>query len=403
MKKKLAALMMCGVLQAALLAGCAATTDTTQNDETQTQVSVSETETETVPETTDTVEMEEFADVTAQEIVDDIRIGWNLGNTLDSASSGSLVKIAEMGWGNPLTTQEMIDAVADAGFNAVRIPVTWYGLTGAGPEYKINEQWLARVKEVVDYARANDMYVIINMHHDSDWIALNYDEIDATEEQLRAMWTQIANYFIGYDEHLIFEGMNEPRCIGTNIEWTGGDDESRDCINRLDAAFVETVRATGGNNEKRLLMVPDYAASSAEVALAALEVPDDDMICVSVHAYIPYSFALANPGVSEWSADNTSEIDSFLANLDKYFISRGIPVIIGEMGAMNKDNEENRAEIMSYYVEQAAEEGIPCFWWDNNAFTGDGENFGLLNRATLEWEYPTLLQSLMDASASRVK
>lgn len=399
MKKKLVSLLLCGVLAGSLLMGCNSKTESETQSETAT-VEVTETETETETE----VAMEDFADVTAQEIVDDIRIGWSLGNTLDSANkSGLLPLTAEMSWGNPITTQEMIDAVAAEGFNAVRIPVTWFGFTAAGPEYKISAAWLARVKEVVDYARANDMYVIINMHHDSEWISLTYDDYDATEAQLVAMWTQIAEYFKGYDEHLIFEGMNEPRLIGTNLEWTGGDDESRDCVNKLNQAFVDTVRATGGNNEKRLLMVPDYAASSAEVALAALEVPDDDMICVSVHAYIPYSLALANPGINTWDENNTSEIDNFIANLDKYFISQGTPVIIGEMGIMNKDNDEDRIACATYYINKANEEGIPVFWWDNNAFTGDGENFGLLNRTTLEWEYPDLVDALMDATASRVK
>lgn len=400
MRKKFLSLLLCASLLAGMTAALTSCSNTQDDASGTTDSSALESET---PSAEAEVVIEPFEEMTAAELVAKIRIGWNLGNTLDSATdSGLLVKIAETHWGNPMTTQEMIDEVAAAGFNAVRIPVTWYRFTGAAPDYTINTVWLERVKEVVDYCIANDMYVIINMHHE-EWIDLSYDALDSNTEQLSAMWAQIASYFKGYDEHLIFEGMNEPRCIGTSIEWTGGDDESRDCVNQLNAAFVETVRATGGNNDKRLLMIPSYAASSSEVALAAVTLPDDDMLAVSVHAYIPYSFALASPGTSDWDIETgTGEIDSLLSNLDKYFLSKGVPVILGEMGSQNKDNLEARCACAEYYISQAAEYNIPCFWWDNNAFDGDGENFGLLNRTTLEWEYPELVESLMNASAVRL-
>lgn len=400
MRKKILSLLLC----ASLLTGMTAALTSCSNTQNEPSGSTDSAAPETEAPTEEEVVIEPFEEMTASELVANIRIGWNLGNTLDSAvDAGLLIKLAETHWGNPMTTQEMIDEVAAAGFNAVRIPVTWYRFAGAAPDYTINTIWLERVKEVVDYCIANDMYVIINMHHE-EWIDLTYEEMSADMEQFTAMWEQIATYFRGYDEHLIFEGMNEPRRIGTSIEWTGGDDQSRACVNQLNAAFVETVRATGGNNDKRLLMIPSYAASSAEVALAAVEIPDDDMIAVSVHAYIPYSFALASPGTSDWDIEtDTGEIDSLLANLDKYFLSKGVPVILGEMGSQNKDNLEARCACAEYYISKAAEYNVPCFWWDNNAFSGDGENFGLLNRRTLEWEFPELVDSLMNASEIRVQ
>lgn len=333
-------------------------------------------------------------DISSVELVSNMKIGWNLGNTLDA--TGAMGIMAESSWGNPKTTQEMIDAVLEAGFNVIRIPVTWNGHFGGAPDYEIAEVWLDRVQEVVDYAYNKDAYVILNMHHE-DWVFPSYENEEEATEKIIALWTQIAIRFKDYDERLIFEGLNEPRKIGTNVEWNGGDEEGREVVNHYIAAFVEAVRATGGNNELRHLMVPGYAASSSDAALKAIELPDDDKLIVSVHAYTPYNFALNTAGTAQWNQD-TKDIDWLMKQLDALFVSKGIPVIIGEFGAMNKDNEAERVEWATYYVEKAREIGVPCIWWDNNAFTGNGENFGLLNRRELSWPYPDLLNALITAA-----
>lgn len=321
-----------------------------------------------------------------------IRVGWNIGNTLDATGGTGLS--SETSWGNPKITQELILAVKDAGFNAVRIPTTWG--SHIDENNTIDEEWMSRVQEVVDYAYKNDMFVILNMHHE-DWNYPYEDNKQAGSEKLTAAWTQIAERFKGYDEHLIFEGMNEPRWVGTGFEWNGGNDEGHAVVNYFNQVFVDAVRATGGNNAHRFLMVCPYAASSSEPALAALELPDDDRVIVSVHAYTPYSFALKKPGTDKWLADRancTSEIDNLADVLDRLFISKGTAVIIGECGAMNKENEEYRAQWAEYYMGKFKSLGIPCFLWDNGSFYS-GETFGLINRDTLEWRYPLLMEGIM--------
>lgn len=333
--------------------------------------------------------------LTALELTADIRIGWNLGNTLD-ANGGSGVT-QETSWGNPKTTQELIQGVKDAGFNAVRIPTTWE--KQMDDNSVINTEWMARVKEIVDYAYSLDMYVILNMHHE-EWYQPYADKEEEISAKLTTCWTQIAEEFKGYDQHLIFEGMNEPRWKNTQFEWNGGNDEGRQVVNHLNKVFVDAVRATGGNNQYRFLMVCPYAANSSESALSALELPDDDRLIVSVHAYIPYSFALQNPGSDKWVASKpncTNEIDTLAEVLDRLFISKGQAVIIGECGAMNRQNEEYRAAWAEYYFSTFKKIGVPCFWWDNGAFMS-GETFGLFDRYNNVPRYKVLTKAMMNGA-----
>ncbi len=331
--------------------------------------------------------------ITAMELTADIKVGWNLGNTLDANGGTGLSQ--ETSWGNPKVTPELMQGVKDAGFNAVRIPTTWE--KQMDENNVINAEWLARVKEIVDYAYDLDMYVILNMHHE-EWYQPYADKEEEITAKLQTCWTQIAEAFKGYDQHLIFEGMNEPRWKNTEFEWNGGNDEGRTVVNHLNKAFVEAVRATGGNNQYRFLMVCPYAANSGESALAALELPDDDRLIVSVHAYIPYSFALQNPGSDKWVASKascTNEIDTLAEVLNRLFISKGQAVIIGECGAMNRQNENYRAAWAEYYFSTFKNIGIPCFWWDNGAFMS-GETFGLFDRYNNVPRYNLLVQGIMN-------
>ena len=399
MRKRILACLLCGVMLVSGLGGCGSAQQTEQTGTGESTVeSVAEDTTEDGSEEA-AVEQEyeiTIADISSTELVADMRIGWNLGNTLDA--TGGIGLDSERAWGNPKTTQEMIDAVLAQGFNVIRIPVTWEGHFGAAPEYKIHDIWMQRVKEVVDYAYDQGAYVILNIHHE-EWHFPSEENKEAASEQLAALWTQIADYFRDYDEHLIFEGLNEPRKKGTAVEWTGGDKEGRDVVNHFEQVFVETVRATGGNNELRHLMITGYAASSDRNALASIVLPDDDKLIVSVHAYTPYNFALNTEGTDTWDAEtDTKDIDSLMQNLDELFISKGVPVIIGEFGAINKDNEAERVEWVTYYLTKAEEIGVPCIWWDNNAFTGSGENMGLLDRRDLTFPYADLLNAMLEAT-----
>lgn len=348
-------------------------------------------------------------DISSIELIKEMKIGWNLGNTFDSVIDGytgdESVTDWETAWGQPVTTKAMIDNVKNQGFNVLRLPVTWEGKFGEGPEYTIREDWLARVKEIIDYAYDNDMFVILNMHHE-EWNMPTASNEAAADEILRSLWTQIADYFKNYDEKLIFEGMNEPRLKNTPMEWNGGNEEARSVINNWNAAFVETIRSTGGNNEKRHLMIPTYAASSSARVLDEFVIPDDEKVIVSIHAYLPYAFALADgdQATDEWSEDNTkdtNDIDYLIADLKDRFIDKGQAVIIGEFGVRNRLNTEARAACSRYYVSRAHEAGIPMIWWDNNAFIGNGENFGLFDRKTFEWRYPDIIDALMESSGAK--
>lgn len=345
----------------------------------------------------------EMEKLTAKEVVSCMRIGWNLGNTMDSLNSSAVKTMSasawETAWGNPVTTKELIDAVVDEGFNVIRIPVSWNDHILVSDDWEIEEGWLDRVQEIVDYAYDNGVYVILNTHHES-WYETYYDKEERSAQILTAVWSQIAERFKDYDEHLIFEGLNEPRKIGTSVEWTGGDQEGWDVVNHLNQVFIQTIRESGGNNPYRILMIPGYGANCWE-GIKHIEVPDDPKIIISVHAYEPYDFALNIQGRGTWNQD-TSNIDTIMNSLDTLFLSKGIPVVIGEFGAMYKDvegNEQERAAWAGYYVSAAAKKGIPCIWWDNGAFEGNGELFGLIDRETCEWKYPSIVEGLMQGSS----
>lgn len=213
--------------------------------------------------------------MSSKQIVENIKVGWNLGNSLDSHDTNS--SDTETGWGNPKTTQQMIDTVKAAGFNAVRIPVTWGEHMSA--DGTIDAAWMSRVKEVVDYAYNDGLYVILNVHHDDAlWLVPTKDKLESDKATLTTIWKQICATFQDYDHRLIFEGMNEPRVIGSAEEWTGGTQESYDVINQLFQAFVDTVRASGGSNTDRTVIVTDYAQSAEKNAIGGMIVPKDDHI-----------------------------------------------------------------------------------------------------------------------------
>ena len=339
----------------------------------------------------ETASAEEVNSMTSAEIVADISVGWNLGNTLESYDTSAAD--TETGWGNPRTTQAMIDAVQAAGFNAVRIPVTWG--EHMSEDGTIEADWMARVQEVVDYVMNNGMYVILNVHHDDDiWLTPTYSEQAAVEKTLVHIWEQISETFKDYDHHLIFEGMNEPRVIGSATEWSGGTPEERDVINQLYAKFVETVRASGGLNADRTLIVSSHAQSITEAAVSAVKVPDDDHVIVSIHSYAPWDFCGPDSTRSTWGSDaDKAELDNNFQYLADTFISKGIPVIIDEFGAINKNgNTADRAAYFEYYIRSAKEHGIKCFVWDNGEAE---EEFILLDRETCTWVYPSIVNAIM--------
>lgn len=328
----------------------------------------------------------------AKDLVAQMKVGWNLGNTLDSTGGDGVN--AETSWGNLLTSKPMIDVVKKAGFNVLRVPVSWG--THMDENYVVDEAWMDRVQEVVDYGYDNGMYVILNTHHE-EWYMPKAEELDEDLKQLGKLWEQISERFKGYGERLIFEGVNEPRLRGEGAEWTGTAD-AREIVNQYAETFVKTVRASGGNNAERALMLTPYAASSMPENLKALKIPENaGNIIVSVHAYLPYSFALDTKGTDVYDPNN-GEIPNLFRNIKSIFLDNDIPVIIGEFGSVNKNNTEGRVQCVTDYLTAAKEAGVPCIWWDNGAVVGSGENFGLLNRRDLVWFNTDVVDAIMNAA-----
>ena len=333
-------------------------------------------------------------DITVAEAVAEMGLGWNLGNSLDALGS-------ETAWGNPLTTKAMIDKIADAGFNVLRIPITWGtgDRVGNGPDYMVAQWFLERVEEVVNWGLENDMYVILNTHHENEWLSFTDSGYIANSPKISAIWAQIAGHFQGYGDKLIFETLNEPGQKSKN--GTADAATYYNNLNRYNQDILNAIRSTGGSNENRLVLAPAYGASVDAGATNAFVLPTDlhpDRLIASVHVYSPLDFAMnPNQKHNQWGADKYKEkLENRLAEIDSAFIQKGIPVIIGEFGARDKENEEARAQWAKYFVSHAKEYGIPCIWWDNNLFTGSDEKFGLFNRSSLTFPYTFLLQGLIE-------
>ena len=325
------------------------------------------------------------ASTSAIALVDDMGLGWNLGNTFDCWGFESYASNTETAWGNPTTTKAMIDKIAETGFKTVRIPITWDHDTNGND---IDDAYLARIKEVIDYCTANDMYVIINMHW--DWVSNGSGWLNqglAAEARYRAMWNEIATYFKSYDQHLIFESMNE-------VDWnSNGNDYTADeynTLNTLNAAFVEVVRKTKGNNSDRLLLLAgantnlDFTCSSSYV------LPDDDMLAVSIHYYLPPTFCVA-PQDSSWGYSKTwgtdAEKNTLAANFNKMkttFVDKGVPVILGEYGVLTnggKDEAAIKDFLKTVASTSLATSGISSVLWDSGN-CGDMQYF---DRKNLKW------------------
>ena len=320
-------------------------------------------------------------------ILEDMGLGWNLGNSLDATGGSGLN--TETSWSNPKTTQALIDKVKSLGFNTVRVPVSW-GKHVSGSNYTIDSAWLARVKEVVDYCYKNDMYVILNIHHDTKSSASASEAgyyprssaYSSSEKFVSSVWSQAAEYFKDYDYHLIFETLNEPRLIGTGCEWwfdkwniPSEVKDAIDCINKLNQKAVDTIRDTGSNNKGRLIMCPGYDASIDGATVSGFKLPTDisgnkNRIAVSVHAYSPYNFAMnvGSGSTSAYTSSIKSELRDLFSTLKSNFRDKGIPVVIGEFGSTDKNNTAERVKWATDYTALAKKNNIPCVLWDNNAF-----------------------------------
>ena len=318
-------------------------------------------------------------DVDAQTWCKNVVMGWNLGNSLEAEGT-------ETSWGNPATTADMIKSIKGEGFNAVRIPVRW-GQHCDMSTMAIDEKWLSRVKEIVDWCLAEDMYVIINTHHDL-WLEHYPTNAKKTElnEKLGKLWTNIAIAFADYDGRLAFAGLNE-----VNAEGNWGltpTQENYDVTNSFNQTFVDAVRATGGNNAQRNLIVQSYRCNPT-MGLTNLVVPTDptpNRLSVEFHYYDPYSYcsgaagsynywgiAFSDKGTVTPDGNEKSLANFFLTIREKWW-EQGLGVVIGEYGcschyttADKATQEANMQYYMKCLVSEARKNGFAAFVWDNNA------------------------------------
>ncbi|PJJ08125.1 aryl-phospho-beta-D-glucosidase BglC (GH1 family) [Flavobacterium sp. 1] len=337
----------------------------------------------------------------AQEIAKRMHVGWNLGNTLEATCD-------ENAWGAGKTSQKLIDSVKAAGFNTVRIPVSWFCHSDTISN-KINKKWIARVKEVVDYCIKDDLYVIINMHWDKGWLENRINAANQKEVNKRQYiyWTQIAKYFKNYDKHLLFAGANEPNAANA---------AQLDILISYYQTFVDAVRATGGNNASRTIIVQGPETNIEKTLDLMNSLPKDkikERMMVEVHYYTPFQFCLMEKEASwgkpfyYWGKDNHSKtdvehnsawgeeamVDKLFGDLRTKYVDKGIPVILGEFGAYKRKlsapsdqvlNERSVEFFGKYVVKSALENGIIPYYWDtpNNLFNRDSGQ--VLDRGVLK-------------------
>ncbi len=373
--------------------------------------------------------------VPVADIAAEMGAGWNLGNQLEANSN----KIpSETAWGNPVVTQELISAVADAGFKSIRVPVSYLNKIDDANGYKIETEWLDRIEEVVQYCYAEGLYVIINMHGDGynsidgGWLLCNGDNQEYICERYEAAWKQIAERFKDYDEHLIFESMNE------EFDGTYGGSPNTDYyanINKYNQIFVDTVRATGSKNEHRYLLVPGWNTDiNLTVGDYGFVFPTDESctagenrMMLSVHYYDPWDYcgeeniktylwgtrgqAAITAGVSSTGMGNWGQedyLDEQFQKLYDNYVSKSIPVIIGEYGCIDKSTanasmsgeiQSNRVYYNGYVAGKAASMGIIPVYWDNGVNAAYG--FGVFNRTTYEQTQPEIISAIVEAVANK--
>jgi aryl-phospho-beta-D-glucosidase BglC (GH1 family) len=347
-----------------------------------------------------------------------IKVGWNLGNTLDAARRRKKGidndRIAvETAWNNPKAGQILFNGLKKLGFDLIRLPVTWVGHIGPEPDYPISKKRLKRIAEVVDMARkAGFEAVIINMHHDESntfgWLSIKNAAEDPQEKikitaKFKSIWKQVAGHFAGYGDYLIFESFNEVQDGGwcKSESFTANPKAQMDILNEWNQVFTDVVRETGGNNASRFLMYPSYSSNAfcllpdgvylnGAAAGQYFKLPADSADgrqIVTFHFYDPFDYAVDAVSVSWDTPALKNDVDMLFKRFTAPYISKNIPVVIGEMGPryipgknMDKKDKEiftgSRIPYIEYIYRKAGEHGLIPVYWD------DGVMFGMVNRKT---------------------
>lgn len=363
-----------------------------------------------------------FEDLNQSQIVEAMGPGWNLGNQLESVTDNVP---EETNWGNPVITEKLIQSVKAAGFKSIRIPVSYFAKIDDDKDYTIDSKWLDRVQEVVNYCIKNDLYAVINIHGDGyntidgGWLLCNGKNQTEIKKKYKKVWKQIAERFKNYDEHLLFESMNEE----FDGSYSEPNKEYYQNINDYNQIFVDTVRKTGDNNTKRWLIIPgwntniDYTAGDYGFKLPTDQYRDksidkeEQRIMISVHYYSPWDFCGGENGViTQWGneADDPSKTsttcdETYMKNqlnlMKTTFADKGYPVFIGEYGSIDKtsydsENEYYRAYFARKLCQLSRKNGCIPMYWDNGYNGVHG--FGLFDRTTCEVTQPVIIDAIME-------
>ena len=342
----------------------------------------------------------EMRDMSTMEIVQDMGIGINLGNTFESMGQGGSVRNYETGWGSPVITQEMIQGYADCGFGVLRVPVAWSNMMSGN--YDISPEYMARVTEVVGWALDSGMYVILNIHWDGGWFSRFANEADREEcfYKYERIWTQLCEQYKNYSDKLMFESLNEEggwEEIWDRYSGEGDKELSYSVLNDINQRFVNIVRKSGGNNKKRHLLIAGYNTDIELTCDPLYKMPDDPegRCAVSVHYYTPSTFAILDKDAdwgkaqSEWGSEaEVAELNRNMDMMKTTYVDKGVPVIIGEFAAAarNKTDEMMRLYLSSV-CEAAYTRGMcPVLWDVTDAY---------YIRREAKFKDPVLLEELM--------
>ena len=352
---------------------------------------------------------------TAIEIVNDMGLGWNLGNTFDCFGTWKEIKTPDdqiTMWGNVVPTEAMVTTIKKYGFKTVRFPVTWMNFMDESG--KVKAEWMTRVKEVVDWIIKAGLYCILNVHHDGvsgNWLAQGAH----VKARYVTLWTQIATEFKDYDDHLILESMNE-------VEYKSGDSFDYNSLLTLTQAFVDTVRGVGGKNSDRLLLISGMNTNLENTCSPSYKMPTDkaNKLAISIHYYLPPQFTVEsdkNPwtwtdeqGVvheitplQKWGDEgNYQEMVTNFETMKKTFVDKGIPVILGEVGVLTeekKDKASIREFLLAHYSFAAAYDGFMSVLWDTSKNTAGDMNF--YNRETDKWYDEQIRDNFINIAAGK--
>ncbi|GGS29113.1 endoglucanase [Streptomyces humidus] len=317
---------------------------------------------------------------------------WNLGNTLDAIPD-------ETSWGNPPATKALFDTIKAQGFRSVRLPVTWSGHQSSTAPYTIDATWMSRVKQVVDWALADGLYVVVNVHHDSwQWIASMPTDHDNVLARFKATWTQIAAAFRDSSQALLFESNNEPQFDNTT------DAQGNQYNDELNTAFHTVVRRSGGNNATRLLMLPSLHTNAGQdfldILVREMKSLNDPYLVATVHFYGWYPFSVNVAGGTRFDATAQKDMTDTFDRIRTTLTSRGIPVYLGEYGLLSYPDHYHPARVEAgealKYFEQFGQEaraaGVTTALWDA---------FNFLNRSTLQWRDPELVKQIKSSWTTR--